>query len=132
MGVGDEWVGGGLGKRGPRSRGFDGCGGWPRVPARRSRAHPASTPPPKLATPQELLEILPQLLKVEAVDDVRALLGPQNVANYHAAAAAAAAAAPPAPAPAPALAAPPACVAAGPGAAAPSPALPLAALGVQC
>jgi len=33
--------------------------------------------------PQELLEILPQLLKVEAVDDVRTLLGPQNVANYH-------------------------------------------------
>lgn len=38
---------------------------------------------PAIETSQELLEILPQLLKVEAVDDVRALLGPQNVANYH-------------------------------------------------
>jgi hypothetical protein len=42
----------------------------------------APPPPP----PQELLEILPELLKVEAVDDVRTLLGPQNVANYHLAA----------------------------------------------
>ncbi|GBF92984.1 carboxy-terminal domain RNA polymerase II polypeptide A small phosphatase [Raphidocelis subcapitata] len=47
---------------------------------------------------QELLEILPQLLKVEAVDDVRALLGPQNVAGYLAP--------PPAPAPAPPLPSP--------------------------
>ena len=34
------------------------------------------------ASDQELLEVLPQLLKVEGAADVRAVLGPQNVAGY--------------------------------------------------